>query len=122
MRLISLMTTGILLRTLLKNLKIILAFFKSIKNVQVAEKFSFSTINEHDIDTVILKLNTHKATTTGNIPPKVMVENHKHDYTTNKSNYRPVSNLPTVSKVFERILNEQGVYEQVLISLSMRLS
>ena len=32
------------------------------KNVQVAEKCSFSTINEHDIDTVILKLNTHKPT------------------------------------------------------------
>ena len=46
------------------------------KNVQVAEKISFSTISEHDIDTVILKLNTHKATTNGNLPPKVMFENH----------------------------------------------
>ena len=91
---------------------------------------------------VILKLNTHKPTTTGNIPSKVMVENHdifspplcsifnnsvivsifpnnlkmgelmschKHDDTTNKSNYRPVSILPTVSIVFERILNEQAL-------------
>ena len=109
------------------------------KNVQVARNFSFSTINEHDIDTVILKLNTHKPAT-GNIPSKVMVENHdicsppscsifnnsvkvsifpnnlkmgelapchKHNDTTN--NYRPVSILPTVSKVFERILNEQAL-------------
>ena len=34
---------------------------------------------------------------------------HKHDDTTNKSNYRPVSILPIVSKVFERILNEQAL-------------
>ena len=100
------------------------------KNVQIHEKCSFSTINEHDIDTVILKLNTHKPTTIGNIPATVRVENHdicspplcsifnnyvkdpifpnnlemgeltpchKHDDITNKSNYRPVNILPTVS-------------------------
>ncbi len=32
---------------------------------------------------------------------------HKQDETTNKSNYRPISILPTVSKVFERILDQQ---------------
>ena len=34
---------------------------------------------------------------------------HKHDDKTYKSNYRPVSILPTVSKVFERILNEPAL-------------
>ena len=32
---------------------------------------------------------------------------HKKDETTDKSNYRPISILPTVSKVFERILDQQ---------------
>ena len=32
---------------------------------------------------------------------------HKQDETTDKSNYRPISILPTVSKVFERILDQQ---------------
>ena len=33
---------------------------------------------------------------------------HKHEETTEKSNYRPLSILPTVSKVFERIMNDQA--------------
>ena len=33
---------------------------------------------------------------------------HKQDETILKSNYRPVSTLPTVSKIFERILNDQA--------------
>ena len=32
---------------------------------------------------------------------------HKQDETTDKSNYRPISIFPTVSKVFERILDQQ---------------
>ena len=34
---------------------------------------------------------------------------HKHDGTTNKSNYRPVNILPTVVKTFEMILNDQAL-------------
>ena len=33
---------------------------------------------------------------------------HKKDDTTDKSNYRPISILPTVSKLFERIMYEQA--------------
>ena len=32
---------------------------------------------------------------------------HKKDDTTDKENYRPISNLPTISKVFERIIYDQ---------------
>ena len=32
---------------------------------------------------------------------------HKKDDTTDKGNYRPISNLPTISKVFERIIYDQ---------------
>ena len=32
---------------------------------------------------------------------------HKQDESTDKSNYRPISILPTVSKLFERILDQQ---------------
>ena len=32
---------------------------------------------------------------------------HKKDETTNKENYRPVSELPLISKIFERIIYHQ---------------
>ena len=32
---------------------------------------------------------------------------HKEDETTNKENYRPVSVLPVISKIFERIIHNQ---------------
>ena len=32
---------------------------------------------------------------------------HKKDETTNKENYRPVSVLPLISKIFERIIYDQ---------------
>ena len=104
-------------------------------------RFSFTTVNEYDFATEIIKLDTKKPTTFNNIPAKILVANHdictpplctifnnsmkeskfpdslkiseitpchKQDATTSKSNYRPVSILPTVSKMFERILNDQA--------------
>ena len=38
----------------------------------------------------------------GNITPV-----HKKDETTNKENYRPISVLPLISKIFERIIHDQ---------------
>ena len=32
---------------------------------------------------------------------------HKKDETTNKENYRPVSVLPLISKIFERVIYDQ---------------
>ena len=32
---------------------------------------------------------------------------HKKDETTNKENYRPISVLPLISKIFERIIHDQ---------------
>ena len=35
---------------------------------------------------------------------------HKKEETTNKANYRPISILPSISKVFERIMRRQIVF------------
>ena len=37
---------------------------------------------------------------------------HKKDYPTDKTNFRPVSVLPLLSKVFERVINNQLVKKQ----------
>ena len=111
------------------------------ENVKVKAKFSFTTVDEYDFTTEIIKLDIKKPTTVNNIPAKILVANydmcspplcticnnsvkeskfpgslkiseitpcHKQDETTLKSNYRPVSILPTVSKLFERILKDQA--------------
>ena len=42
---------------------------------------------------------------------------HKKDDTTNKSNYRPISGLPSGSKIFERIIQRQiGHYMETFLS------
>ena len=42
---------------------------------------------------------------------------HKKDDTTNKSNYRPISGLPSGSKIFERIIQRQiGHYMEAFLS------
>ena len=41
---------------------------------------------------------------------------HKKDDTTNKSNYRPISGLPSGSKIFERIIQRQiGHYMETFL-------
>ena len=45
------------------------------ENVQVNEKFSFSTIKEYDFITEILKLDTGKPTSFNNIPTKILKMN-----------------------------------------------
>ena len=117
------------------------SIIKIKEHVHVNEKFSFSTVNEYDFATEIIKLNIKKPTTFDNIPAKILVGNHdicspqlsnifnncvkdckfpdalkkaeltpchKHEETTMKTHYRPVSILPTVSKIFERIINDQA--------------
>ena len=49
---------------------------------------------------------------------------HKKDETTLKENYRPISILPSVSKIFERTMYDH-IYEYIgnkIIALSMWLS
>ena len=42
---------------------------------------------------------------------------HKKDDITDKNNYRPISHLPVVSKIFERILqNQMGKYVDTFLS------
>ena len=112
-----------------------------IKNRFVnADSFTFNPVSLEEMETEIKRLNSKKATTFKNIPPKILKNNsdicseplqeifnncignstfpdelkcadvsslHKQKESTVKKNYRPISVLPTVSKVFERLLVKQ---------------
>ncbi len=104
------------------------------------DKFTFTKVNQAQIEKEILELNPKKATGSDTIPPKIVKdalrvlkppltqlfnitveENqfpsalkcanvsplHKKDDNTNKENYRPISILPSLSKIFERIMFQQ---------------
>ena len=119
-------------------------------NIQIREKFSFSSQNSTDISTIINELNENKPTTFLNIPVKMIVETSnicspfiskiyndsilnskfpqslkmaditpvfKKDERTKVENYRPISILPPVSKIFERIMvNQISVYIEKYLS------
>ena len=104
------------------------------------EKLPLTKSNENDIASEINDLNTSKLTTCKNIPAKHLVLNcdictphkcniltflenlkmadvnpaHKKDDKTMKENYRPISILPSVLKIFKRILYNQiyAVFDQ----------
>ena len=102
--------------------------------------FKFSEVELGEIEKQIGKLNPRKATTSNNIPTKLLKENSdicstvlhklintsitsgtfpdqlkiadispvfKKDDATNAKNYRPISVLPSVSKVYERLIQNQ---------------
>ena len=46
------------------------------ENVEVKAKFSFTTVNEYDFTTGIIKLDIKKPTTFNNIPAKILVANY----------------------------------------------
>ena len=108
------------------------------ENVSFESRFSFTTVNEDDIQREILNLNPQKTGTFGNIPTKILKSSSEicnvalqniwnseilgKLYFPNKvkladitpvykkkdpnlvENYRPVSVLPSASKIFERII------------------
>ena len=69
-------------------------------------------VANHDICSPILCTNFNYSVKESKFPDSLKISEitpcHKQDETTLKSNYRPVSILPTVSKIFERILNDQA--------------
>ena len=106
----------------------------------VVAGFSFEHVSTSKLETEIKNLNSNKATTFGNIPPKILKTNlgvcaeplqkvfnecvsncqfpdklkradvsslFKKDVSTSKTNYRPISVLPTVSKIYERLMYKQ---------------
>ena len=111
------------------------------ENVSFESRFSFTAVNENDIQREILNLNPKKAGKFGNIPTKMLKSSSKicnvalqniwnseilgKLYFPNKlklsditpvykkkdptlvENYRPGSVLPSVSKIFERIIQKQ---------------
>ena len=108
------------------------------ENVSFESQFSFTAVNEDDIQREILNLNPKKPGTFGNIPTKMLKSSseicsvalqniwnseilgklyfpnklkladitpvYKKKDPTLVENYRPVSVLPSVSKIFERII------------------
>ena len=111
------------------------------ENVSFKSRFSFTTVNEENIQREILDLNSKKPGTFGNIPTKMLKSSsdicnvalqniwnseilgklyfpnklkladitpvYKKKDPTLVENYRPVSVLPSVSKIFERIIQKQ---------------
>ena len=111
------------------------------ENVSFESRFSFTAVNEDDIQREILNLNPKKPGTFGNIPTKMLKSSseicnvalqniwsseilrklyfpnklkladitpvYKKKDPTLVENYRPVSVLPSVSKIFERIIQKQ---------------
>ena len=111
------------------------------ENVSFESRFSFTAVNEDDIQREILNLNPKKPGTSGNIPTKMLKSSseicsvalqsiwnsetlgklyfpnklkltditpvYKMKDLTLVENYRPVSVLPSVSKIFERIIQKQ---------------
>ena len=111
------------------------------ENVSFESRFSFTAVNEDDIEREILNLNPKKPGTFGNIPTKMLKSSseicsvalqniwnseilgklyfpnklkladitpvYKKKDPTLVENYRPVSVLPSVSKIFERIIQKQ---------------
>ena len=111
------------------------------ENVSFESRFSFTTVNEDDIQREILNLNPKKPGTFGNISTKMLISSseichvalqniwnseilgklyfpnkfklayvtpvYKKKDPTSVENYRPVSVLPSVSKIFERIIQKQ---------------
>ena len=99
--------------------------------------FTFNSVSEPDVKKEILNLSSKKATRKGDIPAKILrssinaylseltilinnclkkgvypddkLAEFKKEDSLNKENYRPVSILPHLSKVFERILYKQIV-------------
>ena len=113
---------------------------KLIKDNVAEGKFSFTFVNEGDIQKQINLLDGNKAAMTNSIPPKLLKEYsiacitpltkiinigissalfdstlkradlipvHKSGDTTNKGNYRNISLLPVVSKLFEKVIQTQ---------------
>ena len=104
-------------------------------------RFRFKIVNDNDIQRVVLKLNSKKTGTFGNIPTKILKSSsemcneilqniwnseilekqyfpknlkladitpvYKKKDPTLAENYRPISVLPSVSKIFERIIQNQ---------------
>ena len=112
------------------------------QNFDSQELFSFQQVNETEVKDIVLKLNSSKVISNGDIPVNILKETieiniicltriinlsfqsksfpdwlksvevtpiYKKNDDLDKENYRPVSILPVVSKVFERIMYNQIV-------------
>ena len=90
----------------------ILLIQKHLKNHDI---FAFKTVDIGDIEKEINNINPKKATTSNSIPPNFpqnlkladITPVYKKNDPLDKTNYRPVSILPVVSKIFERIMQKQ---------------
>ena len=103
----------------------------AIKEKSKNEKFSFHEVNNKKIERGLMRLNKNKASQkycetvnctikTSNFPSCLKLADitplHEKGRKDNKENYRPVGILPTLSKIFERILFEQisGFFDNFL--------
>ena len=121
------------------------SIIKIKQKIEVNEKFSFSSSSLNQIEDKIKDLNCKKPPTLNTIPAKNLINSkyifkfdkesvrscefpntmkvaeitpsHKKDDRTKKDNYRPVSILPSVSKIFEK-----NMYEDINKFMNDKLS
>ena len=108
--------------------------------IKFAERFSFNSVDQMQIENEIVQLNAKKAAGPDDIPPKIIKDSidvltlpltnlfntsideslfplnlkyanispiYKKGDNTKKENYRPISILPSISKIFERLMFQQ---------------
>ena len=78
---------------------------RTYSTYQINSGFNFRPVGYEEVLTELKKLDMSKATQLEGIPTKIVKENRddKHD----KSNYRPVSILTILSKIYEKCLYKQ---------------
>ena len=77
---------------------------QSTKEGYSENNFSLDPISESSIQNVIINMDSCKAYQTDNIPQILKDNVDKKIERLRKINYRPVSILPTLSKVYEKLL------------------
>ena len=105
------------------------SIIKIKETVKITSEFRFQPVSDEEILSTVRNFDSSKATTYKNIPIKLFKQQtyltiescifpdnlkkaditpvHKKRETTNMCNYRPVSVLPTLSKLFEKLLYQQ---------------
>ena len=77
----------------------------AIKNLNSGSRFDFCRVSVHDVKKEIMRLSTRKATQYSDLPVKILITPvFKKGYKGSNDNYRPVSILPVISKIFEKLL------------------
>ena len=75
------------------------SILKIREHIHSDHTFNFQTLSNDEVEKQLFQLDTSKSFQADSIPSKILKENI---FSKIKSNYRPISILPTLSKIYER--------------------